>query len=76
MAKNPPPNAGGAGSIPDQGTKFPHAHHSTTETVRQKQIPCAMKDPESPAKTWCSKEEKKMFESTLLAVWPEDGTSE
>ena len=40
MVKNPPYNAGGAGSIPGQGTKIPHAvgqlslHATTTEVAR------------------------------------------
>ena len=40
MVKNPPYNAGDAGSIPDQGTKVPHAagqlspRATTTKLVR------------------------------------------
>ena len=52
MVKNPPSNAGDAGSIPGRGTKIPHAagqlspHASTTELahsrahVPQLESPC------------------------------------
>ena len=37
MVKAVPSNAGGAGSIPNQGTKMPHASWPINQNVKQKQ---------------------------------------
>ena len=37
MVKTMPSNAGGVGSIPDQGTKIPHASGPKIQNIRQKQ---------------------------------------
>ena len=37
MVKTLPSNAGGAGLIPGQGTKIPHASWSKNQNVKQKQ---------------------------------------
>ena len=37
VAKNPPSNAGGMGSIPGLGAKIPHASWPKTQNIKQKQ---------------------------------------
>ena len=37
MVKNLPSNAGGAGSIPGQGAKIPHASRPKNQNIKQKQ---------------------------------------
>ena len=37
VVKNPPSNAGGAGLIPGQGAKIPHASGPKNQNIKQKQ---------------------------------------
>ena len=37
VVKNPPANAGGAGSIPGQGAKIPHAPRPKNQNIKQRQ---------------------------------------
>ena len=72
VVKNPTSNAGDANSIPDRGTKIPHAagqlspHTTTTEHMRsgactlQRKIPhAATKTPRAATKARCSQKLKK-----------------
>ena len=38
MVKTPPPNAGGTGSIPSWGTKFPHTVGCSQKLKKKKQL--------------------------------------
>ena len=57
MVENPPPSSGDTGSIPDQGTKIPHAMGQVSlrnsagslgATAREKPV-CCSEEPASPA---------------------------